>query len=169
MPQSRTCPRPLLLALLLAACGGEPADGSAQVPAAPPQPGTSVAAGTLRACDLLTLEGATRVMGTDTERPADDTEQASCTYSRPGVAMMTLQIWGAEDYDRATIMQPHVAQAIGERGRSHVAENGATSVQFVQGTHSITMSVTPFGRGPTNFLGPMVTLAREIATRIPAP
>lgn len=81
----------VLLAALLLACGGEPADGSAQVPA--PAPGTSVAAGDLRACNLLTLEDATRVMGADTERPGGDTEQASCTYSRPGVAMMTLQLW----------------------------------------------------------------------------
>lgn len=157
----------VLLAALLLACGGEPADGSAQVPA--PAPGTSVAAGELRACNLLTLEDATRVMGADTERPGGDTEQASCTYSRPGVAMMTVQLWGADDYDRATIMPPHVAQAIGDRGRSHVAANGATSVQFVKGAHSVTIALTPLGQDDTAYLEPLLAAAREAAARIPAP
>lgn len=157
--------RALLGALLMAACGGDPADGAGQVP----DPGASVAAGELRACNLLTLEGATRIMGEDTERPGEDTEQASCTYSRPGSAIMTFQIWGADDYDRMTIMPPHTPQAIGERGRSNVAENGATAVQFVKGRYSFTMSATPIGREPPDYLAAMVAVAQEIATRIPVP
>jgi hypothetical protein len=121
----------------------------------------------VRACDLLTLDGATRVIGSGTEHPGGDTERLTCMYSNPGVAMLTIQLGSAAQYDQVTIMQPHTAVEIGDRGRSNVQSNGVASVQFVKGAHSATLSAQPLGSAQADYLEPLVAAAREAAGRLP--
>lgn len=126
----------------------------------------STAAQDIRACSLLTLEAATRVLGSGTEQPGD-TEQLTCIYSNPGVGMLTIQLGSAAQYDQITIMQPHAVVEIGDRGRSNVQSNGVVSVQFVKGAHSATLSAQPLGSTQADYLAPLVAAAREAAGRMP--
>lgn len=147
----------------LAACGAEPAQstaGGAPVSeAATPGPAP-------RACDLVDLAAATRVIGAGTEQPGGDTEELTCLYSNAGVAMLTIQLAGPELYDQITIMPPHEPVDIGSRGRYSVQENGATAVQFATDAHSVTMSVQPLGTNRVEYLEPLLTAARDAAGRL---
>lgn len=148
----------ILLCLAVVACSAGSADETAG--------DIKAAAQDVRACEVLTLEAATRVIGTGTEQPGD-TEQLTCIYSNPGVAMLTIQLGSAAQYDQITIMQPHAALEIGDRGRSNVQQNGAVAVQFVKGAHSATLSLQPLGAAQADYLEPLVTAAREAAGRLP--
>lgn len=154
-----------LAASILVSCGAEPArearsEGDVAAPASSQQ-------AAVRACDLLDLEAATRVIGSGTEHPGGDAEEGVCIYSNPGVAMLTLRVGPAELYDEVTIMRPHTSVQIGRQGRYNVQDAGAAAVQFVQGVYSVTLSVQPIGRSQTEYLEPLLTAAREAADRVP--
>ncbi len=148
----------LLLAGALMACGADTTD----------EPATGQVASTeIRACSLLDLASATRVLGPGTELPGGDTEPLSCMYSNAGVGMLTVQLNPASSYDQVTILPPHTPADIGDQGRYNVQANGVVSVQFADGAHSATLSVQPIGTTDTDFLQPMLTAAREMAAKLP--
>ena len=120
----------------------------------------------VRACEMLDLQGASRVIGPGAEHPGGDTEQGMCLYSSPGVAMLTIQLWLAEYYDRVTILQPHTAVKIGDKARYNVQKTGVTAVQFVTGGHSVMLNVQPMGKPKTDYLEPLLSAAREVAARL---
>ena len=154
----------LVSIMALAACGGEPANK-------PPSGGDVAAvagsAQRVRACELLDIEAATRVIGSGTEHPGGDAEEQTCIYSNPGVATLTLQLGTAELYDQVTIMQPHTAVQIGSAGRYNVEATGVAAVQFVKGAYSVTLSARPLGTNDTQYLEPLISVARETADRLP--
>lgn len=121
----------------------------------------------VRACDVLDLQGASRVIGPGTEHPGGDTEPLTCLYSNPGLAMLTIQLWPAESYDQVTILQPHTPVKIGDKARYNVQENGVVAVQLVTGSHSATLNVQPMGKPKTDYLEPLLSAAREVAARLP--
>ncbi len=165
MDHSPTSLAPATLLLLLTACGaGPPADS----PADQANPGSSAAASpTVRACDLLDLAAATSLLGAGTEHPGDDTERDACTYSRAGVAMLTILIGSADLYDQVTIAPPHTPAAIGDRGRHNVQGSGAVSVQFVKGAYSVTINIQPIGSAAQDYLDPLLATAQEVAGALP--
>lgn len=120
----------------------------------------------VRACDVLDIQGAGRVIGAGTEHPGGDTEQLTCLYSNPGVAMLTIQLWPAESYDQVTILKPHTPVQIGDKARYNVEKTGAVAVQLVTGSHSVTLSVRPMGKSRTDYLEPLLSAAREVAVRL---
>lgn len=121
----------------------------------------------IRACNVLDLQGASRVIGPGTEHPGGDTEPLTCLYSNPGVAMLTIQLWPAASYDQVTILQPHTAVKIGDKARYNVQKNGVVAVQLVKGSHSVTLNVQPMGKPKTDYLEPLLSAAREVAARLP--
>ena len=156
----------MLSVIVLAACGAEPAENS--------QPAGDVAAlsgGTsgqiIRACDLLDLTAATRVIGSGTEQPGGDMEELTCMYSNPGVAVLTIQLGGAELYDQITILPPHTSVQIGDQGRYNVQGTGTAAVQFAKGAYSVTISVQPFGTSQAAYMESLLAAAREAAGRLP--
>jgi hypothetical protein len=120
----------------------------------------------VRACDVLDIQGAGRVIGPGTEHPGGDTEQLTCLHSNPGVAMLTIQLWPAESYDQVTILKPHTPVQIGDKARYNVEKTGAVAVQLVTGSHSVTLSVRPMGKSRTDYLEPLLSAAREVAVRL---
>ena len=118
-----------------------------------------------RACEILDLQGASRVIGPGAEHPGGDAERDMCLYSSPGVAMLTIQVWPAEYYDRVTILQPHTAAKIGDKARYNV-QTGVVAVQLVKGSHSVTLNVQPMGKPKTDYLEPLLSAAREVAARL---
>ncbi len=120
----------------------------------------------VRACDVLDLQGASRVIGPGAEHPGGDTEQGMCLYSSPGVAMLTIQLWPAASYDQVTILQPHTAVKIGDKARYNVQKTGVVAVQLVKGSHSVTLSVQPMGKPKTDYLELLLSAAREVAGRL---
>ncbi len=120
----------------------------------------------VRACDVLDLQGASRVIGPGAEHASGDTEQDLCQYSSPGVAMLTIQLWQAEYYDRMTILKPHTSVQIGDKARYNVQKTGVVAVQFVKGSHSVTLNVQPMGKPKTEYLEPLLSAAREVAARL---
>ncbi|MBX3319641.1 MAG: hypothetical protein KF890_07155 [Nitrospira sp.] len=120
----------------------------------------------VRACEVLDLQGAGRVIGPGAEHPGGDTERDMCLYSSPGVAMLTVQLWSAEYYDRVTILQPHTAVKIGDKARYNVQKTGVVAVQLVKGSHSVTLNVQPMGKPKTDYLEPLLSAAREVAARL---
>ena len=117
----------------------------------------------LRACELLDLQGASRVIGTGAEHPGGDTERDMCLYSSPGVAMLTIHLWPAESYDQMTILKPHTPVQIGDKARYNVQKTGVVAVQLVSGSHSATLNVQPMGKPKTDYLEPLLSAAREVA------
>ncbi|MDH4078825.1 MAG: hypothetical protein OEU68_03320 [Nitrospira sp.] len=120
----------------------------------------------VRACEILDLQGASRVIGPGAEHPGGDAERDMCLYSSPGVAMLTIQVWPAEYYDRVTILQPHTAAKIGDKARYNVQKTGVVAVQLVKGSHSVTLNVQPMGKPKTDYLEPLLSAAREVAARL---
>jgi hypothetical protein len=120
----------------------------------------------VRACEVLDLQGASRVIGPGAEHPGGDAERDMCLYSSPGVAMLTIQLWSAEYYDRVTILQPHTAVKIGDKARYNVQKTGVVAVQLVKGSHSVTLNVQPMGKPKTDYLEPLLSAAREVAARL---
>ena len=120
----------------------------------------------VRACDVLDLQGASRVIGSGAEHPGGDAERDTCLYSSPGVAMLTIQVWPAEYYDRGTILQPHTVAKIGDKARYNVQKTGVVAVQLVKGSHSVTLNVQPMGKPKTDYLEPLLSAAREVAARL---
>ncbi len=158
----------ILSVLTLAACGADPAVETRSAGDVARPAGSQRSAGArVRACDLLDLETASRVIGSGTEHPGGDTEEGVCIYSNPGVAMLTLRLDRAELYDEVTIMQPHMSVQIGRHGRYNVQDTGVAAVQFAQGDYSVTLSVQPIGRSQTEYLEPLLTAAREAAGHLP--
>lgn len=136
--------------------GGEAATGAAQTETRD-----------VRACGVLDLAMASRLIGPGTEHPGGDTEQLTCMYVNPGVATLTLQLGRPELYDEITIMEPHTAVEIGERGRYHVEDSGAVAVQFVTDAHSATLVARPIGKPQSDYQQPAIAVARELADRLP--
>lgn len=120
----------------------------------------------VRACEILDLQGASRVIGPGAEHPGGDAERDMCLYSSPGVAMLTIQVWPAEYYDRVTILQPHTPVQIGDKARYNVQKNGVVAIQLVSGSHSATLNVQPIGKPKTDYLEPLLSAAREVAARL---
>jgi hypothetical protein len=120
----------------------------------------------VRACNVLDIQGASRVIGLGTEHPGGDTEPLTCLYSNPGVAMLTIQLWPSESYDQVIILKPHTPVQIGDKARYNVEKTGAVAVQLVTGAHSVTLSVRPMGKSQTDYLEPLLSAAREAAARL---
>jgi hypothetical protein len=120
----------------------------------------------VRACSVLDLAAARRVIGPRTEHPGGDTEASTCMYVNAGVATLTLQLGQAGLYDRITIPEPHTMVQIGDRGRYNVQEQGGVAVQFVSGAHSATMTARPIGKSQSQYLDPVISAAREVAARL---
>lgn len=158
-PARRWC---LALISALAACGAVGSDDSAgalgEGAGAPDGSGQAV-----RACDLLTLDEATGVIGPGTEHPGGDTEEWTCIYSNPGVALLTVQLYPAASYDEIMILQPHHDLDVGARARYNVQEDGTAAIQFVSGEYAVTLGVRPIGSGEGDFLDPLVAAARRAA------
>jgi len=136
--------------------------------ACPAESGSSgrASAQQLRACELVDLPAARTIIGAEATNPSD-TEDTTCVYVNPGVAMLSIRIDAGDLYDRLTISLPHTPQAIGEQGRSHVDINGAASVQFLQGGLSITIGVTPIGAGDAvDYLPALLSGAQGAAAKI---
>ncbi|MDH5348770.1 MAG: hypothetical protein OEW13_12785, partial [Nitrospira sp.] len=112
------------------------------------------------------IQGASRVIRPSTEHPGGDTEQLTCLYSNPGVAMLTIQLWPAESYDQMTILKPHTPVQIGDKARYNVQKTGVVAVQLVTGSHSVTLNVQPMSKPKTDYLEPLLSAAREVATRL---
>ena len=153
-----------LLVVALAACGAEGA-GRADSDANDSQQETS--AQEVRACDVLDLGDASRVIGAGTEHPGGDTEQRTCMYVNPGIATLAIQLGPADYYDQVTILPPHTPVQVGDRGRSNVQETGAIAVQFVSGEHSATLALQPLGDPRADYLDLLVSAARAVAQRLP--
>ncbi len=154
--------------MALAACGSERAEESRATEDVATSAGSRVSsAREVRACDLLDLPAASRVIGSGTEHPGGDTEELTCVYVNPGVAMLTFQLGGAELYDQVTIMQPHTSMQIGSRGRYNVQASGVAAVQFVKGAYSGTLSVQPVGTPQAEYLERLMSAARDAADRLP--
>lgn len=151
----------LALISALAACGagggGEAEEGQ----------GTDGAEQAVRACELLDLADATRIIGAGTEHPGGDTEESTCIYSNAGVAILTLQLGPSDSYDQIMIPQPHSVLDVGARGRYNTQENGVAAVQFVSGEYAVTLGARPIGSADTDFLDPLIAAAREIAAALP--
>ncbi|NNM32064.1 MAG: hypothetical protein HKO53_03315 [Gemmatimonadetes bacterium] len=145
----------LVLISALAACGAadaaEQPDGIEQA---------------VRACELLSLADATRIIGPGTEHPGGDTEEWTCIYSNPGVALLTVQLGPAASYDEIMIPQPHAALDVGARGRYNTQDNGVAAVQFVSGDYAVTLGARPIGSTDTDLLDPLMAAAREIASAL---
>ena len=156
-----------VLVVGLEGCGGgtveEPRPGgeAAAASSAPP-----AAARDVRACAVLDLAAATRIIGQGTEHPGGDTEAGTCMYVNPGVATLTFQLGPAGQYDQITILQPHTPVEIGERGRYNV-DGSVVAVQFVKGAYSATLSARPISRSQSDYLQPALSGAREVAGRLP--
>jgi hypothetical protein len=120
----------------------------------------------VRACDVLGIQGASRVIGPGTEHPGGDTEQLTCLYSNPGVAMLTIQLWPAESYDQVTILKPHTPVQIGDKARYNVQKTGVVAVQLVTGAYAATLNLQPMGKPKTDYLEPLLSAAREVAARL---
>ncbi|GKS65872.1 hypothetical protein YTPLAS72_31760 [Nitrospira sp.] len=120
----------------------------------------------VRACEVLDFQGASRVIGPGAVHPGGDAGRDMCLCSCPGVAMLTIQLWPAEYYDRVTILQPHTAVKIGDKARYNVQKTGVVAVQLVKGSHSVTLNVQPMGKPKTNYLEPLLSAAREVAARL---
>ena len=138
-----------------------PADG----PATAGGSGAATEVAQLRACELVNLAAARAIIGADATNPGD-TEETTCIYVNPGVAMLTIRIDTGDMYDRLTISTPHTPQAIGEKGRSHAGSNGNVSVQFLQGGMSVTMGANPIGVDPVDYMPALLDGARAAAERI---
>ena len=147
-----------LLVLVLTACGAGGADET-RSDGDVAQQGT--AGKEVRACDVLDVETAGQVIGSDTENAGGDTEQFICVYSNPGVATLTLQLGSVELYDQVTILEPHTSVQIGEKARYNVQETGVVAVQFAAGDHSATLSVQPIGDSETDYLEPLISAAHD--------
>ena len=152
----------------LVACGPEKPSAS-QLGGDPAAQGETIVAASqpVRACELVDLTTATRVIGSGTEHPGGDTEQETCMYVNPGVAMLTIQIGRAELYDQITILPPHTPAQIGERGRHTVQPTGTVAVQFVKGRYSVTLSTQPLSASDSAYLDALLATAREAANRLP--
>lgn len=120
----------------------------------------------VRACQVLDLQGASRVIGPGTEHPGGDTEQLMCLYSNPGIAMLTIHLWPAESFDQMSILKPHTPVQIGDQARYNVQKTGVVAVQLVTGSHSVTLNVQPMGKPKTDYLEPLLSAAREVAARL---
>lgn len=158
----------LLSIIAIAGCGADPADDSRsgrEVEAV--TRGQEGSAQPVRACGLLDLAAATRVIGSGTEHLGEDEEELTCLYSNPGVATLNAQLGTAELYEQITIMQPHTSVEIGGKGRYNVQETGAVAVQFAKGAYSMTLSVQPIGTSETAYLERLLSAAREAASRMP--
>jgi hypothetical protein len=153
-----------LLASTLVACGSETAEEAGLDDELVPQ---ETAGQEVRACSVLDLPGATRVLGSGTEHPGGDTEQFTCLYSNAGVGMLTVQLNPAAAYDQVTILPPHTPVQVGDKARYNIQETGVIAVQFVAGAHSVTMSLQPIGTSETDFLPPLLSAAREVAAQLP--
>jgi len=164
MPQLHRSLFVTLAALTLSACS---AGGAEDAPMDEAGAQSGVQGSEVRACDLVNLQAATQVLGTGTEHPGGDTEAMTCMYVNPGVGMLSVQLATAEYYDQVTIMQPHTAAQVGDRGRSNVQPNGVVAVQFVRGSHSLTLNVQPLGASQVDYLPPLLTAARDAAGRLP--
>ena len=120
----------------------------------------------VRACEILDLRSASRVIGPGAEHPGGDAERDMCLYSSPGVAMLTIQLWPAASYDQVTILKPHTPVQIGDKARYNVQKTGVVAVQLVKGSHSVTLNVQPMGKPKTDYLEPLLSAAREVAARL---
>lgn len=142
-----------LSVLALVACGADTARDD---------PGQEI-----RACDVLDLQAATRVLGPGTEHPGGDTEQLTCLYSNAGVGMLILQLGPAELYDQVTVLEPHTQVQIGDRARYNVQKTGVVAVQLLAGDHTATLSVQPIGTSDTDYLERLLSAARDVAGTLP--
>ena len=158
----------VLPAVALAVCGvGAAADARSGDDVAVHSAPAELSGQDVRACDLLDLEGAIRVIGPDAEPHGGDTAELICMYSDPGVVLLTLQLGRAELYDQITILPPHTPVQIGSTGRYNVQENGTAAVQFAKGNYSVTLSAQPMGSTQAQYLDPLISVAREAAGRLP--
>ena len=160
----RSLTRALWVLPIVAACGAFGEEGTANRG----EPGTdgSSAVQAVRACDLVDLASAGRIIGPDAEHPGGDMEEWTCVYSSPGVALLTVQLAPAVSYDEVTILQPHSALDVGERGRYNRQEDGPVAVQFVSGEWSVTMGVRPMGVPDVDYFDPLVAAARDVAGQL---
>ena len=120
-----------------------------------------------RACDLVGLTDAAAVIGGDAMSPGD-TEQTSCMYLNPGVAILTIRMDRAEFYDQLPISTPHAPESVGERGRSHRRDSGGAVLQFVKGGWSVTLDANPMGgANDVDYHPALVNVAQLAETRLP--
>ena len=168
MARSYVKPGVLLSLLALAACGADSAEqGRSNGALATRVASQSSAAQSVRACEIVDLATAAQILGPGAEHPGGDTEELTCIYSSPGVALLTVQLGDADLYDQITILPPHTSVDIGDRGRYNIQETGAIAVQFAKGAYSVTLGVQPIGAGDGEFLEPLLSVAREVAGRLP--
>jgi len=65
-----------------------------------------------------------------------------------------------------TILKPHTPVQIGDKARYNVQKTGVVAVQLVTGSHSVTLNVQPMSKPKTDYLEPLLSAAREVATRL---
>ena len=107
------------------------------------------------------------VIGGDAMNPGD-TEETSCIYLNPGVAILTVRIDTAELYDQLPIGTPHTAETVGERGRSLRRDSGGAAVQFLKGPVSIVLDANPVAQSDgVNYYPALINAARMAEARLP--